>query len=587
MNLRRDGLLIAVVLVTSACGGGVPGVAMPTPTPTTTPPPGGIGTVSGTATVAASGAARAAAQPALPLRTRINRPTQVPDQLLVKFRPAASANAAGLHAQVGASVLRTIDRLEVQVVRLRPGTSAQQAIAAYRTSGLVEFVEQDGYVYASAVPNDPSFGAQWHYPQINLPTAWDTTTGGPVIVAVLDTGYRSDHPDAGVTVTGFDFIARTDNGDGDGRDGDPTDPGCPDIAPSERSHGTHVAGTVATRTNNGLGVAGVNWGGAAGTRLMILRVLGQILPSGPPPNPDDCGVGFFSDIVDALIYAADHGAKVANMSLGCTGAPPACTSSTLDAAIAYAFGLGVTMVAAAGNTGLCPAGGIDYPARHAMVIPVGATTISNARAPYSSCGPELAANGVVAPGGDGSAGVLSTTWSISGGHMYFPFQGTSMATPHVAGLAALMISRGITGPAAIRSALRSTATCLSPPCPNNEFGAGLVNAAAAIGGGAGPTRMCAFSGVVSGTTITRESDMRPVLSNGTFTITNAQSGVKTVFVWQDVDGSMTVTPGDIYGETPGVPIFPGGTTSGVGVTVQTRAVGSSPLTIAGGAAACP
>ncbi len=575
--MRHAGLVIAVVLVSSACGGGMTGVAMPTPTPTATPPPGGFGTATGTATVAASGAARAAAQPARPLRTRINRPTHVPDQLLVKFRPAAGASAAsGLHAQVGATVLRTIDRIDVQVVRLRPGVSAQQAIAAYRTSGLVEFVEQDGYVYASLVPNDPSFGAQWHYPQINLPIAWDTTTGGPIIIAVLDTGYRSDHPDAGLTVTGSDLISRADNGDGDGRDGDPTDPGCPNIAPSELSHGTHVAGTAATRTNNGVGVAGVNWGGAAGTRLMILRVLGQILPSS---DPDDCGVGTFADIADALIYAADHGATVANMSFGGPFA-----NSTMDAAIVYADGRGVIMIAAAGNN-FC--GAVEYPARHALVIPVGATNINNARANYSACGAELRDRGVVAPGGDGLGGVLSTTWSITGGHVYVAFQGTSMATPHVAGVIALMIIRGTTGRVAVLTALRTTATDLGPAGPDTEFGAGLVNAAAAIGGGGGPTRMCAFSGVISGSAITRQSNMVPVSSSGAFTITNAESGVKTIFVWQDVDGNMSVSPGDAYGQGDGVPIFPGQTTAGVTVTVQTRAQGSSALTVGGGAAACP
>jgi serine protease len=580
VTLRGASLLIVVVLGVSACGGGMTGVAQPAPTPTPTPPPtGGIGTVSGTATVAASAASSGSAHPIGPLRTRSNRPAHVPDQLLVKFRPGAAASAAGVHAQAGGAVQRTIAKLEVQVVRLRPGVTAAQAIAAYRASGQVEYAEQDAYVYASAVPNDQFFSQQWHYPQINLPLAWDTTTGGPVIVAVLDSGYRTDHPDAGATVTGFDFVARTDNGDGDGRDPDPTDPGCPNIDPSDLSHGTHVAGTVATWTNNSTGVAGVNWGRVANTRLMILRVLAQLPPSS---NPLDCGVGFHSDIADALIYAADHGAKVANMSLG----GPA-SGATMDNAISYAFGLGVTMLAAVGNMGCPQPGGIDYPARHPMIIPVGATTITNARASYSACGPELAARGVVAPGGDNSARVLSTTWSITSGSVYGLFQGTSMATPHAAGVVALMISRGVTGPSAIQSALRSTATDLGPAGPDNDFGAGLINAAAAIGAGAGPTRMCAFAGTLTGIVITRESNMRPVLSSGAFTITNAQSGVRTVFVWQDVDATMTVTPGDSYGATPNIFVFPGGSTTGVGVTVQTRPPGSTILTVSGGAAACP
>ena len=577
MTLRGASLLVVIALGVSACGGGMTGVAQPAPTPTPTPPPtGGIGTVSGTATVAASAASGGSAQAARPLRIRANRPTYVPDQLLVKFRPGAAASAAGVHAQVGGTVERTIAKLDVQVVRLRPGVSAAQGIAAYRASGQVEYAEQDGYVYASVVPNDQLFPQQWHYTSINLPTTWDTTTGGAVIVSVLDTGFVFVHPDAPAAVTGFDFITRTDNGDGDGRDSNPTDPGCPNISPSELSHGMHVAGTVAAASNNTIGVAGVNWGGAAGTRIMPLRVLGQLLPSS---DPSDCGVGTFSDIADALIYAADHGAKVANMSFG-----GSVSSATMDNAIAYAFGLGVTMFAAAGNNSCGP---VEYPARHTMVIPVGATTIANARASYSACGPELAARGVVAPGGDGAAGVLSTTWSISNGSVYIPFQGTSMATPHASGTAALMITRGVTGPAAIQTGLRNNATDLGPAGPDNEYGAGLINAAAAIGGGLGPTRMCAFAGTLAGVTITRQSDMRPVVSSGAFTIANAQSGVRTVFVWQDVDGTMTVTPGDLYGATPTIFVFPGGSTTGVGVTVQTRPPGSTILTVAGGAAACP
>ncbi len=575
MNLRRASLLIGSVLVVSACGGGVTGPPAPTPTATPTPPSGGLGTVTGSAVIAASRAAAAAAVPARPLRSSINRRVYVPDQLMVKFRSGtATAAASGVHRQAGASVLRTIARLDVQVVRLAFGVSAASAMAAYRASGLVEYAEQDAYAYASVTPNDPSFGAQWHYPQISLPAAWDLTTGGAVIVAVIDTGTRADHPDSGVHVTGFDFISRTDNGDGDSRDPDPTDPGCPNIDPSDPSHGTHVAGTVAARTNNALGVAGVNWGGAAGTRIMALRVLGQILPS---TDPLDCGVGTFSDIAEALTYAADHGAKVANMSFGGPS-----SNATMDSAITYVRGLGVTLVAAAGNNSCGP---VEYPARNANVIAVGATTITNTRAPYSACGPEI---DVVAPGGSSAGGVLSTTWraSMPGSYVYEPFQGTSMATPHVAGLVALLISRGITGPANIQSVLQSTATPLGPPGFDNEFGWGLVNAAVAVGGGSGATRMCAFSGEIVATTITRQSDVVRVAASGSFTFANAQSGVKSVFVWQDIDGNSSVNAGDAFGRVDNVSIFPVMTTPPIGVTVLTYGTGAPVLSVPGGIS-CP
>jgi serine protease len=522
----------------------------------------GTGTVTGTVRVSAAAQPRAAAVPARPVRGTLNQPSLVPDRLMVKFRAGASASAtADVHRQAGATVVRTVDKLDVQVVRLAPGTAAGAAMAAYRASGLVEYVEQDAYASRMATPTDPQYSSQWHYPQIDLPTAWNTTTGGAVIVAVIDSGIRADHPDlTGVTVTGFDFNSDPDNGDGDGRDSDPTDPGCPNIDPSDLSHGTHVSGTIAARTNNGVGVAGVNWGGVSPTRLMALRVLGQVQPF---TNPVNCGVGSYSDIADAIIYAADHGAKVINMSLGGSAG-----STTVDSAIAYARARSVTIAAAAGNGSCSP---VSYPARNSNVIAVAATTNTNTRASYSNCGLEL---DVAAPGGSTGAGVLSTTWSPAGGHVYASFQGTSMATPHVSGLIALMISRGINDPTAIQSALQTTATDLGPAGHDNEFGFGLVNAAMAIGGGSAAGRLRAFAGTVSASNLAVESDVVVVTPAGAFTITNAQAGTRSVFAWQDFNGNGVIDTGDSYGRIDSVTIPAGGTTSGVAVTVQ-RYTGSS------------
>lgn len=537
MPPRRLAFLIIVAFAATACGGGLTGV---TP-PAATPPPGGIGTVTGSVGVTAS-AMPAAGTPARPARSHAGRPVFVPDQLLVKFRLSASPQSVtSLHEQSGGTVVSSVTRLNVQVVRLRPGTAAAAALAAYRASPLVEFAEQDAYAYASAVPNDPSYASQWHYPQINLPAAWNVTTGSPVIVAVLDTGDRTDHPDRGNFVQGFDYAANPD-------DSSPTDPGC-GSDPTEQSHGTHVAGTIAALTNNGVGVAGVNWAGASGTRIMAVRVL------------DGCGSGLYSDLASGITYAADHGARVINMSLG--GSPD---SVTVDNAISYARGLGVTIVAAAGNSGCTPPSTVLYPARNPNVIAVSATTNTNALATYSSCGPEV---DVAAPGGSSSAGVLSTTWSPSGGHVYASFQGTSMATPHVSGVAALIIAAGTaTTPAAIQSRLESTATDLGAVGKDSEFGSGLINASAAVSGGSAASQLRVFSGVVSGTTITRQSDIVVVATTGSFTITNAQTGIKTVFAWQDFNGNGIVDTGDSYGTKAGVAINNGVTTSGVSVTVS-------------------
>lgn len=549
MTARRAGSPVVIALLLAACAGGP--VGPPSPTPTPTPPPGGFGTVTGTVTVEpTAGAPRAAAVPALPLRQAAGRPIYAPDRLMVRFRPGvATAAASAAHRHAGGVVVKSSDRLGVHVVRLAPGVAAASAMAAYRTSGLVETVEQDAYAYASATPNDPEYARQWHYPQINLPAAWDRITGGVVMVAVLDTGIRSDHPDlagAGLIAAGYDFV------DGDG---DPTDPGCPDD-PAEPSHGTHIAGTIAARTNNGTGVAGVVWGGATGVRLLPVRVL------------DGCGSGFYSDIALGIVFAAERGAKIINMSFGGTEG-----SGVIDAAITLARSMGVTLVAAGGNERCAP---VNYPARNPNVIAVAATTNTNARAAYSNCGPEI---DVAAPGGTATAGVLSTTWSPAGGHTYASFQGTSMAAAHVAGVAALMFARGITGPAAIQATLEGTATDLGPSGRDNEYGAGLINAAAAVSGGAAASRLRAFAGTLDGGTITIQSAVAEVSAGGTFTITGAHVGTRSIFVWQDANGSRTVDAGDYFGQRDGVPIQPFVTTSGVSVTVQRY--GGPPLTVDG------
>jgi serine protease len=450
-------------------------------------------------------------------------------------------------------VLRTIPRIEVQVVRLNPGVSAAAALAAYRASPLVQYAEQDVYVYSMATPNDTFYGLQWHYPRIGLPAAWGVTIGSPVIVAVVDSGIRFDHPDlAGVTVPGWDFI---DN------DNNPTDPGCP-TAPNDLSHGTHVAGTIAALTNNGTGVAGVAWGGASGVKIMPIRVF------------DGCGGGATSAIVAAAIqYAADNGGKVINLSLGMLAG-----TQTLQDAVNYAHSRGVTLVASAGNDN----GPVRYPAAYPNVIAVAATACNDAKASYSNFGPEV---DIAAPGGDMvdctgdnvAEWILSTWWSPNAGNAYGYALGTSMAAPHVSGVAALLISRGVVGPAAIQARLQTTATDLGSPGWDPHFGWGLVNAAASVGANNPGTAMRAFSGVISGSAITRQSDMVAVNAAGGFFITNALSGTKTVFAWQDFNGNGVVDANDYYGRADGVVISPGGTTTGVNVVV--RRYTGSPLSV--------
>ncbi len=284
--------------------------------------------------------------------------------------------------------------------------------------------------------NDPQFPLQWHYAQINLPLAWDVTTGNSdIIVAVIDTGVLRNHPDLqGRLTQGFDFISDPDMaGDGDGIDGDPEDPG--DIAPGGSNfHGTHVTGTIAAQTDNAAGVAGITHA----AQVMPLRVLGIK------------GLGDDYDILQAVRYAAgldnDSGvlparqADVINLSLGGPG-----FSQTAQNVFSAARAQGVLVIAAAGNdASTAPL----YPASYDGVLSVSAVDITGSLSYYSNRGPTI---DLAAPGGDKREdrngdgypdGVLSTCGSRDSlGVIRFSYcfeQGTSMASPHVAGVAALM-----------------------------------------------------------------------------------------------------------------------------------------------------
>lgn len=299
----------------------------------------------------------------------------------------------------------------------------------------VRFAEPNYIRKPFGVPDDEFYTYQWHYPFINLPDAWDITTGSSeVVVAVVDTGVLLAHPDLdGQLVAGYDFISDTKTSlDGDGVDADPDDPGDGDDVEGSSFHGTHVAGTIAAASNNGTGVAGVAWNG----RIMPLRALGY-------------GGGTTYDITQAVKYAAgletdyegirlDQPVDIINLSLGGEG-----FSQTEETVYAEARAQGVIIVAAAGNSGTDEK---MYPAAYEGVVSVSAATVDENLASYSNYGDTI---DVAAPGGSSTDtngdgymdGVLSTVGNDSSGtiEMAYAFSvGTSMAAPHVAGVIALM-----------------------------------------------------------------------------------------------------------------------------------------------------
>jgi len=423
------------------------------------------------------------------------------DRIIVKYRDAAAGGApssttlgvarvAGNRQGVALSHLRRTQS-GADVMSLNRNLSLQQArtLAEDLKSGdsNVEYAEPDRVLNALYVPNDSYYSQQWDYFDavggLNLPTAWDKSTGKGVVVAVLDTGIRPHADLAANLLPGYDFISTTlVSNDGTGRDADPSDPGdattaglCYSGSPASNSswHGTHVAGTIAAVGNNATGITGV----AFGAKVLPVRVLGR------------CG-GYTSDIADAIVWASGgavagapanaNPARVINMSLGGSGA---CDTTTQNA-INSARSRGTVVVVAAGNSN---ANAAQFsPASCSGVITVAATGKTGGKASYSNFGANVT---VAAPGGDSGAGILSTLnsgTSAPGADSYASYMGTSMATPHVAGVVALMLSRNSTlTPDAVATKLKSSARAFPATC--SQCGSGIVNASAAVDAAAGTT----------------------------------------------------------------------------------------------------
>ena len=362
----------------------------------------------------------------------------------------------------------------------------------------VRFAEPNHIQHAlsfDTTPNDPHYNLQWHYNLINLPAAWDITTGNSsVIVAVIDTGTTPAQDLTPRTIAGYDMISNPAiSGDGDGPDPDATDVGDSTTQTNNSSfHGSHVAGTVGASTNDGFGVAGVTWA----TQLMPVRVLGI-----------GGGTGF--DIANGILFAAGlanstgalpaQAAHIMNMSLGGLG-----FSQTEQDAITAARNAGTLVIAAAGNDNNSA---FNSPAGLDGVISVSAVDTQGNKAPYSNFHPTV---DIAAPGGNVNVdltgdnyadGVLSCrpvdTSNPTDFDSYSFYDGTSMAAPHVAGVAALLLAVDptLTVPQ-LENILLTTSTDRGAPGRDDIYGEGLVNAFAAVqlaNGGGGVTPVLGLS----------------------------------------------------------------------------------------------
>ena len=369
----------------------------------------------------------------------------VPGRIVVDLRDELGASdvlrlAAELGVVLSASALEPETRVEIAAV---PIGEESAFIAKLRGDPRVESVEPLARVRASFVPNDPLFADQWHLDRIGARRAWDFATGRGVTVAVVDTGIACE--DHGPYAKGSD-LARTECVEGRNFVQGTTH------ASDDQGHGTHVAGTIAQSTDNGLGAAGL----AFHARLMPVKVL----------NAE--GWGSTVDVADGIRWAADHGAQVINLSLG---GPR--NAGVLGRAIAHARARGAVVVAAAGNT----SGRVQYPGATAGVIAVSATDARDEIARFSSRGDAI---DLAAPGVE----VVQQTICNRGLDRCerFPgFSGTSMAAPHVAGAAAMLVSLGVSQPDEVEARLkfssRSRGTRLEE---RRRYGAGLLDAAAAV-----------------------------------------------------------------------------------------------------------
>jgi len=382
----------------------------------------------------------------------------VQDQIIVGFKPGISAETkAAIHRANNAIVVHEIPQIGVQVLRI-PAGQVLAKVEAYNRNPNVEFAEPNFIAYAIYTPNDPNFFKQWGMhnvgqtggssdADIDAPEAWNFTQGNAgVMIAILDTGIDQDHEDLAAKIVGNKNF--TDSS----------------TVNDLYGHGTHVAGIAAAITDNGVGVAGVGYNSS----LMNVKVL------------NDQGSGYYSWVANGIVWAADNGAKVINMSLG-GGAP----SKTLEKAVNYAWGQGVVLAAAAGNSDNPSP---TYPAKYENSIAVAATDSNDQKASFSSYGSWV---DVAAPGVDIYSTFPNHPYTIGKSPNYDYGSGTSMSTPHVAGLAALVWATTYgTSNSTVRARIETTADLI--PGTGTYWSHGRINACNAVGGscsyeGAQPT----------------------------------------------------------------------------------------------------
>jgi serine protease len=460
-------------------------------------------------------------------------------RVIVRFRDEAATadrrSAVRAASDTGEIAARP-QYADFDVVRIDPSEDAEAAAAVLRQRPEVQYAQVAHRVHALFVPNDPLYlTQQWNLPLINIEKAWDIQpqAGSAITVAVIDTGmayqnmtltatlpaFRDEngtlYPALGKVVIPYSAAPQLVSPSGASRIVAPHDFVNETSTPLDfEGHGTHVSGTIGQLTNDGIGTAGV----AFNVKLMPVKVLASawdLLFAGLT-NISNVG-GSDDDVARGIRYAADNGAKILNMSLGSSGPPDCATkpnqsdcSPVIEAAMRYAVGKGCFIAVAGGNEfedtvapyGTNPTSVIaEIASRIPGAVSVAAVDRAKAHAYYSSSGSYIELS---APGGSergfGSSGFVrqqtfdftfTDTFLLPPAQFVAPrfdafgfigYIGTSMATPHVAGVAAMLMQQGVTDPAVIEEILEKTAVDLGTPGRDNTFGFGLVDARAALRG---------------------------------------------------------------------------------------------------------
>lgn len=427
-------------------------------------------------------------------------------QKIINFKKGISLEAKKkLLKDYGAELIKFINNGDSAVINL--ADSPINAGAGLEQLPEVNYLETDqlAWITASETPNDPDYSQQWNLPLMDFPYLWQDTTSSRQIVAVIDTGISNSHPELkNNLLTGYNFYSDNNNSDDD------------------NGHGTHVAGIIGARGDNGYGVAGAVWD----IKLLPVKVLGG------------SGFGRISVIVEGIRYAAGltqnpenpNPADVINLSLGTSS-----YSQELEAAVLAAVNEGVVVVASAGNYF---DSSLLYPARFPESIAVGAVDLNREPAVYSNTGRNL---DLLAPGGDPKAGIYST--SLNGG--YQTLYGSSMAAPHVSALAALLLDQG-KAPAEIENILRQNSIHPGAAEFSSEYGYGLINANFAYND---LQQLKVVVGSREGEQIKKAAAVDIDLAGGEYRLEEFPEGRYSVFAWIDANNNQLIDNEDYISQS--------------------------------------